>query len=409
MFKNLTHQQKVLLIVLTLVNLVNYIDRQVVFPLFHNIKIEFGVSDFELGLLGTLFMLVHSLASLPLGIMADKFSRKKIIAGGVLFWSIASFAGGLAQNFKTLLGIRSMVGIGEAAYAPAATAMISDNIPLRYRSQAQGFFNSGLFIGGTLGAMLGGVIAYYSHSWRTAFFLVSLPGLILAWASLKLQDHRTHEIPPQMEWGKLFKNKTYVWILIGGLFSTFASGAFVSWGIEFVARYKGYNLRDTSLILGLTLMVAGLIGVLGGSWIADKLQEKYNWGHGITVAVSQIFAAPVMYLGLASGGSGTVFFLYFFLGTALLSFYYGPVTSVMHDVVPKHLRATAFAAYILIIHLLGDALSPAAVGRISDRFNLRVGLELCTISVFLSGVAFLVVTYLVSKIEPIETDYGIIK
>src|SRR6185369_14928612 len=112
MFKNLTRQQKQILLVLTFINLINYVDRQVVFPLFHNIKMEFGVSDFQLGLLGTLFMLVHSLASLPLGILADKFSRKKIIAGGVIFWSVASFAGGLSQSFKTLLGIRSVVGIG---------------------------------------------------------------------------------------------------------------------------------------------------------------------------------------------------------------------------------------------------------------------------------------------------------
>jgi predicted MFS family arabinose efflux permease len=389
MFKNLNRQQKQLLLVLTLINLVNYVDRQVVFPLFHNIKMEFGISDFSLGLLGTMFMLVHSVTSLPLGVLADKYSRKKVIAGGVLFWSIASFAGGLAQNFKTLLGIRSLVGIGEAAYAPAATAMISDNIPHQYRSQAQGVFNAGLFIGGTLGAMLGGVVAYYTHSWRAAFFLVSLPGLVLAWSSFRLKDTRQGEKAEKIDWHKLFKNAPYIWILIGGWFSTFASGAFVSWGIEFVVRYKNYNLRDTSLILGLTLMVAGLLGVLGGSWLADHLQKKIAWGHGITLAVSQMLAAPIMYLGLSSRGSGGIFFVFFFLGTFFLSFYYGPVTALMHDVVPAHLRATAFAAYILIIHLLGDALSPAAVGRVSDHSSLRTGLKLCTIFVFLSGVAFL--------------------
>src|SRR5689334_960051 len=115
MFKELSREQKIMLVVLAMINLFNYVDRQVVFPLFHLIKADFRVSDFELGLLGTSFTLVHSIASLPLGMLADKYPRKVIIAGGVLFWSIASFASGLAGNFKTLLGIRSVVGIGEAS------------------------------------------------------------------------------------------------------------------------------------------------------------------------------------------------------------------------------------------------------------------------------------------------------
>jgi len=406
MFNKLSRDQKTLLIVLTLINLVNYVDRQVVFPLFGLIKEDFHTTDFELGLLATAFMLVHSIASLPFGIAADKYSRKGIIAAGVVFWSFTSFASGLVSSFKGLLGIRSLVGIGEAAYAPAATAMISDNIPAAYRARAQGLFNSGVFIGGTIGAMLGGVIAYYAHDWRAAFFIVSIPGLLLAWLVTQIKDVDRHHSPEQMHYSQLLKNPAFVWILIGGWFSTFASGAFVAWGVQFVTRYKGYNLRDTSIILGLTLMAAGLIGVFCGSWVADHLQKKYTWGRSITLAVSQILAAPIMYLGLSSRGTGSIFFLYFALGTALLAFYYGPVTAVMHDVVPKYLRATAFALYVFIIHILGDTLAPAVVGRISDRFNLRVGLEWCTVSVLLSGIAFLVVNEIIrlKKVELVTED-----
>lgn len=397
MEEKLNNQQRTILIVLSLINFFNYIDRQVIFPLFDLIKQDFHISDFQLGLLGTVFMLVHSLASLPLGIMADKYSRKVIIATGIVFWSLFSFASGLAESFRTLLGIRSLVGIGEAAYAPAATAMISDNIPPSQRARAQGVFNAGLFAGGTLGAMLGGVIAYYSHNWRIAFFLVSIPGLILAFWSLQLKDIRAAEVSQTMDIKHLLRNVTYLWILIGGIFATFATGAFVSWGIEFVVRYKGYNLRDASLLLGGTLMVAGLIGVFGGSWIADHLQKKITWGRSITVAISQLIAAPIMFLGLISPGSGFVFFLYFFVGTLLLSFYYGPVTAVMHDIVPKQLRATSFAFYILVIHLLGDTLAPAVVGKISDHSSLRLAMEWSTLFVFLSGLSFLVVNEIIRR------------
>lgn len=397
MFKQLSREQKYILIVLSLINFINYVDRQIIFPLFDVIKAEFHVSDFQLGLLGTVFMLVHSVASLPLGILADRYSRKTIIAAGVTFWSAASFASGLASSFKMLLGIRSVVGIGEAAYAPAATAIISDNLPQRVRAQAQGVFNVALFAGGTVGAMLGGVIAFYSHGWRLPFFLVSLPGLVLAFLSFRLPDRTIHHQEEKFHFLKLLKNRAYVWILVGGWLSTFASGAFVSWGVQFVTRYKGYNLRDTSLLLGGTLLVAGVLGVFTGSQLADWLQQKTLAGRSLVLAFSQMLAAPLIFLGFASGGSGALFFVYFFLGTVFLSMYYGPATAVMHDVVPASMRATAFAFYILIIHILGDTIAPAAVGKVSDLYSLRLGLEWCTVFVLLSGLAFLVVAGLLSK------------
>ena len=402
MLKNLTKEQKFLLWVLALINFLNYVDRQVIFPLFHSIQIEFHVTDTELGLLGTVFMLVHSLASVPLGIMADKYSRRKIISGGVAFWSITSFASGLMTNFGALLGIRSLVGIGEASYAPAATAMISDNFPEKDRAQAQGLFNVGMFIGGTLGAMIGGIIAFHT-SWRYAFFLVSVPGFVLAWLTGKIHDRRvTHKHEPIPFW-QLLKNQAFLWTVISGVFVTFAVGAYISWGVEFVRRYKGYNLQQASIILGLTMMLAGVVGVFLGSWLADRLQERVPWGRSITIAFSLMFAAPLMYLGVRETGSGANFLMLFFVGTVLLSFYHGPATAVIHDVVPEHMRATAFALYVLIIHLLGDTPAPAVVGRLSDAARnftagyggLQFALELVTGLVFISGLCFVVVARII--------------
>src|SRR3989344_8755911 len=120
MFKSLSREQWMLLIVLTLINLFNYLDRQIIFPLFHELQIEFGISDVQLGLLGTMFMLVHALTTVPFGMLADRYSRKIIIFAGVVFWSITSFASGLAGSFKALLGIRSPVGILGGGHPPAA-------------------------------------------------------------------------------------------------------------------------------------------------------------------------------------------------------------------------------------------------------------------------------------------------
>jgi MFS transporter, Spinster family, sphingosine-1-phosphate transporter len=399
MFRNMTRDQRVLLIVLTLINFFNYVDRQIIFPLFGSIKAEFHVTDFQLGLLGTLFMIVHSLASLPLGILADRWSRKGVIVLGVTFWSVVTFASGLAQSFRVLLGIRSLVGIGEASYAPAATAMISDNFPERMRAQVQGVFNAGMFVGGTLGVILSGIIVYYVHSWRLAFFLVAIPGFILAYAATRIKET---ELPIQHEGHisqikSLLKNPAYVWMLISGTLVTFAAGAYIAWGVEFVSRYKGFSIRDTSIFLGADMMVAGILGVFLGSYLADKLQEKVAWGRSFVVGASLLCASPFMFLGLADSRIPALFFVYFFFGTALLSFYHGPATAVIHDLVPTHVRATAFAAYLLVVHLLGDGLAPAAVGFISDRHGLKVGLQFSTALVTLSGLAFIPIVNLIRK------------
>lgn len=396
MFASMTRDQKTILWILVLINLVNYLDRQIVFPLFSHIKAEFALTDFHLGLLGTGFLFVHSLAIFPLGVLADRFSRKKIISFGVLFWSIASFASGLASGFKSLLGIRSLVGIGEASYAPAAMAMITDNFPGESNARVQGLFNVGMLVGGTFGAVLGGLIAYYFNNWRLAFFIGSLPGFLLAYLILHVKDVTLVHDEPKIPLHTLFQNSAYIWIIISGTFVSFASGAFITWGIEFITRYKGYNLRDAGLVLGIGMMISSVIGVLIGSFVADYLQKKHSWGRSIVVCISLICSAPLMYIGLLEL-SKNMFLFFFFLGATFLSVYLGPVTAVLHDIVPKQFRASAVAGYVLISTFIGQTFAPAIIGKISDIYDLRTALQFATLFVFLAGISFIPVIYLISK------------
>ncbi len=399
MFKSMSSDQKRMLLILTLINLLNYLDRQVLFPLFGHIKAEFGLTDYHLGILATVFIVIHSLAVFPLGVLADRLSRRAIIGIGVAFWSVASFASGLATSFKALLGIRSLVGIGEASYSPAAVAMISDNFPDETNSQVQGIFNIGMLIGGTTGAILGGLVAYYTNNWRLAFFIASVPGFFLAYFALTMKDTRLVHNEPKISLFTLLKNKAYLWIIISGTFVSFASGAFITWGVEFINRYQNYNLRDAALILGFGMMFASVVGVLAGSYIADYLHKKYVWGRSAVVAVSLLLSAPLMYMGLAEGTQST--FLFFFIsGAIFLSVYLGPVTAVLHDVVPKQFRSSAFGAYVFFVHLVGEAFAPAIVGKISDFYNLRIGLEFATFFVFFAGVAFIPVALIIAKKQP---------
>src|SRR5258706_11400649 len=163
-----------ILLIMAAMNFINYVDRQVVFPLFHVLADEFDLTDFELGLLATSFMLVHSVALLPFGWLADRASRTRIVAYGAVVWSVATVATGLASSYNFLLGIRSVVGIGEAAYAPAATAIITDAFPQDQRARAQSYFAMGMFMGGTVGMILGGILGEWVGC-RAAFYLVGLP------------------------------------------------------------------------------------------------------------------------------------------------------------------------------------------------------------------------------------------
>jgi MFS family permease len=394
MFKAMSRDQKRMLLILTLINLLNYLDRQVLFPLFGHIKTEFHLTDYHLGILATVFIVVHSLAVFPLGVLADRLSRRAIIAIGVTFWSIASFASGLATNFRSLLGIRSLVGIGEASYAPAAVAIITDNFPDEMNSRVQGIFNVGMLIGGTLGGIVGGLIAFYFNDWRLAFFIASLPGFALAFFALRMKDQRVEHNEPTVPFITLLKNSAYIWIIVSGTLVSFASGAFITWGIEFINRYQNYNLRDAALILGFGMMFASVVGVLLGSYAADYLQKKVPWGRSAVVAVSLIISAPLMYFGLIDTTRAT--FLFFFIsGAIFLSVYLGPVTAVLHDIVPKQFRASAFGAYVFFVHLVGEAFAPAIVGKISDMYNLRIGLEFATAFVLLSGLAFVPVALII--------------
>src|SRR3989304_3386576 len=183
--------QAQVLVILALVNFVNYIDRQIIFPLFSLIKADFALSDFQLGLLGTVFSIVHALGTLPLGWLADRTSRVKVISYGVLFWSGATFLSGLAGSFRLLLAARALVGVGEAAHPPAAApprgggvdppaprpaaATWSDSFPEEVRARVQGVFNLGMFVGGALGLSL---VFKCSGCPRDlpSFFLVGVPG-----------------------------------------------------------------------------------------------------------------------------------------------------------------------------------------------------------------------------------------
>lgn len=381
------------LLILTLVNLLNYFDRLIIVPMFPFLKAEFGVSDSRLGLLASMVILVHSLAVLPFGFWSDRGSRQKIMAFGVFFWSAATLLSGLATTFRFLVGARGLVGVGEGAYAPAGTAMISDCFPRSFRARVQSVFNLGMLVGGVLGLAAGGVLAQWV-GWRYAFFLVGLPGFFLALFAYRLHVPVTlpAEKPPSIP--SLLKIPAYLMVMVGGMFVVFASTAFITWGPTFATRYHGLTVAQASSWIGLLVLVGSVGGVLLGGYFADVLQRRWTYGRAVTIGATLLAGTPFLYQAVSTD-SLFEFFLCILVATFLLTCYHGPATAVIHDLTPERAHGFAFALYLFVIHLVGDTVAPVLVGRVSDLSELRHGLQLGVAANLVSALCFLGVAYLI--------------
>ncbi len=383
------------LVLLTVINLLNYFDRLIVIPMFPFLKEDFGVSDFRLGLLASVLILVHSLAVLPFGFWADRGPRQKIMAYGVFFWSAATILSGLTTTFRSLLAARAMVGVGEGAYAPAGTAMISCCFPPGFRARVQSVFNLGMLVGGVLGLAAGGILSQWI-GWRWAFFLVGLPGLVLGVSIYRMRAHVSlpAESPPPI-WS-LLKIPAYLMVIAGGMFVVFAGTAFITWGPVFAGRYHNLSVAKASTWMGLLVLIGSIGGVLVGGYIADRLQAHWAWGRATTIGSTLLLGTPFLYIAVTTDEL-LFFFLSLFVASFFLTCYHGPATAVIHDLTPERAHGFAFALYLFVIHLFGDTMAPALVGRVSDISELRRGLLLGVGANLVSALCFLVIAWLIRR------------
>ncbi len=388
------------LIILTLINFLNYVDRQVLSGLIPHLKDPvhgLGLDDGQIGILQSAFMVVHSVASIPLGVLAERMLRTRLIAVGVGVWSIATAIAGFAQSFWQLFAARASVGIGEAAYAPAASALISEKFSDKARGRAMGVFQAGMVFGGGVGLVAGAAVAS-QWGWRSAFFLVGLPGFVLVLVAMAIAEApppaRVGKQKATAELRKIIGTPAVFWVYLAGILITFFVGAFQHWGLEFVIRYHYQGDADRSgevaAAFGPTVLIAAVAGVVVGSILGDKL-EKRRPGRGrmTIVGLGPLLGAPFVLLGVWAD-SLTLLYIALPLGTFLNSFYGGPVLAALHDMVDLRVRAAATGAYFFAVHLLGDAISPGIVGYLSKYTgSLRVAMSAAAIAAVLGGVAAL--------------------
>lgn len=382
------------LVILALINFVNFADRTVILPLFPLLRDAFDASDRQLGSLQLWLQLVLALASLPMGLLADRLPRARIIAAGVIFWSLATFWSGLAGTFAILLIARALVGLGEAAYGPAAQSMISSVFAPESRARAQSFFAAGMLMGGAAGQAIGGVLGQ-SYGWQPAFFVVGVPGIILGVLVYNLKEPPHGPAAELVPIAQLLRVPAFISLIVSGVLITFAGISLLTWGPDFVVRFKGFSLREAGISLGTVGLVSLITGVLAGGWVADRLHKIWRHGRALTVAVAFLLAAPCILWALAAEGKAMVLSA-FFVGGFFMSWYHGPVAAVIHDMMPARAHATSVGIYMFITQLVG-AFGPFLVGNISDARDLRAGLEVAVGVLILGALSFFLTAYLVQR------------
>jgi len=362
-----------LLAVLALINFVNFAARQVVVPLIPLLRGPLGVSDQQLGSLQTPLYIVLAIGSIPFGFFADRMSRKSIIAIGIISWSAATLAGGLAGSFLFLLVTRGFVGLGEAAYAPAAQSMISGAFPNEGRASAQAIFASGMLLGGVCGQALGGILGPH-YGWQSVLFVLglagALPGIALFGIKEPPRGPRSEVVPIL----RILSVPAFLAMIAAGCCITFASVSLLTWAVDFAVSYKDFTLREASVLLAASTLFALILGVLCGGFIADRLQKRFHYGRLIAIGMALLLATPFLLLAILSDEKRFVLGGLFVAGF-FMSWYHGPVTAIIHDMMPRRAHSTSIGLYMFFTQLVGGV-GPQITGKISDLRDLQVGLEI---------------------------------
>jgi len=379
------------LALLLAVNLLNYVDRQALYAVFPLIKADLKLSDAGLGFLGSAFMLCYMLAAPLFGRLGDRTNRARLAAGGLAVWSVATMLSGVVSSYRMLLAARTLVGVGEASFGTVSPGLLSDYFPRERRGRMLSLFFLAIPVGSALGYILGGQLGQ-AFGWKTAFLLVGLPGLLLALPLYFLADPRQGALqinsPPHErilpELRRFWLNRTYVYATLSMAAMTFALGGLAQWAPSFLQRSFGLEVARGNTIFGMITVVSGIIGTLAGGWLGDRFQRRSATGYLYVSASGFLLGAPLMVLALTTSNLPlclTAIFaaeLFLFLNT-------GPLNTVLINVVTPGRRAMAFAINIFAIHALGDAVSPAIIGVLSDRWGLATALLITPLAVTIAA------------------------
>jgi MFS family permease len=428
------------LVLLLLINLFNYIDRQVLAavvdfiqlslfpktggtpsPLLDNLqnwcgaRLGFKPELALIGVLGMAFMVVYMIGAPVFGRLAERYSRWVLVGIGVILWSLASGASGLAGGFFALLLTRCFVGVGEAAYGPVAPALISDFYPVKMRGQVLAWFYMAIPVGSALGFVIGDMVArsgigawgertlgIQAESWRWAFYIVVIPGVVLGLVSLFMQEPPRGQADlgqgnrvAKVNWrtySVFLRTPSFVLCTLGMTAMTFAIGGIAFWMAYYLKQLPGHPPAVT-MIFGVITVVAGLLATLLGGWVGDKLRARIPGSYFLVSGLAMLVGFPFMLLTVNASfpmdGSFPMIWVWLFLTCFCLFFNTGPANTILANVTHPSIRAAGFALNIFVIHALGDVISPVLIGIISDRYSMQTAFTVVGGMFVVAGVLWL--------------------
>jgi MFS transporter, Spinster family, sphingosine-1-phosphate transporter len=409
-------QARLALALLLGINLFNYVDRSILYSVQESIRLDFGVSSSAMGWLVLAFLVTYMLLSPVFGFLADRFSRWLLIGIGVTLWSLASGASGLAQSYAALLATRCLIGVGEAAYGPVAPTIISDLYPVAVRGKVLAWFYAAIPIGSAIGYVLGSPFAH-AGKWHRAFFLTLPPGLLLgAWCFFKKDPRRgAADFTPSpgtpafgseaqarrgegrgeghdrkgglADYKVLAKIPSYVLNTAAMTAMTFAIGGVADWMPTYLTVDRHMTPERAGLFFGGIVASAGLVATLAGGIAGDRLRSRIPGSYFLVSALGMLAGFPLFLLLLITPFPLAWFVL--FAAVFCLFFNTGPSNTALANTTPPEIRASAFAINILVIHTLGDAISPGIIGKIRDHYSLNLGFVAVSGMMLIGGLFWL--------------------
>ena len=384
-------------------NILNFVDRQLVASLAYQIEQALDIGHVEFGLLyGYAFIVFYTFMGVLMGTVADRWNRPRLIAIGLTIWSALTAISGAAQRFGHMIAARMLVGVGEATLTPAALSMLSDSLPPDKRSRAVGIyyaaspigFAASLFVTALLEPIIG---------WRGCFYALGILGLFLVIPTLMLRDPTRHQtverntvLEPNQEklntrtslkllWKTLREVPAFSMAIFGGCIAVYFQNA-MNFLVLWMQAERGFSLQQATTRMGAMVVIRGVIGSLVGGYLGDRYESQRPGGRLYFCAVAFLFVAPLgcIYLYADPHSQAWLFYPPLALTMAISMTMFGPIFTVVQDLAPVQIRATSVGFALFCFNVFGVGLGPLVTGLMGDAYSLSAGLLL---SVFIGSLS----------------------
>jgi MFS family permease len=401
-----------LLALMTALNVLNFVDRQLIASLAPMLIADLQLSRAQIGLLvGFAFVVFYTVMGMLLGAAADRVSRPKLIAAGLTLWSLMTAASGLARNFAHLALPRMLVGVGEATLTPAALSMLGDVFPAGRLALATGIYYTGIPLGTACSLLVAGWLAP-RYGWRSCFYVLGFVGVgfaLLVWMLRDPRDATTRSraqdaagggaAPPATRigigylaatlWRTIVRVPSYGLAILGGALLAYGSAAALH-AITWLVQERGFPFATAAFAAGIIAILSGLIGNLSGGWFADLCRRRWQAGRLWSLVLMTLFTTPFAVTLYYASPASPLFYVCWFVASAAATAYFGPLFAVVQEVSPVRIRSTTVAFALLGMNLLGVGPGPWITGMIGDASSLTHGLLVSLAVAFISIVPFVV-------------------